>query len=261
MYDADHRLLDKLEQITPDLGCAVRDREMFIERAARWAVKTFRCNLLVLGAEVPVGEPLHRRVAPPEYAWDELHAVYVEDRELLLAKAHAWIADGDSVRIVSMPRRVPDHHDVSRLFRDHLPLSVVIPGLLDTMTSDDARTLLDHVRSLDEGHGVCVVATHACDPGTPAGTSLAQQIQDEVNDAAAGPVHFRSPDAIAELFTGYTLVGPPGPAQQWFPHGPALTQATDAQDLIAGIVAHTWSTPTSTGDATSACPHDTEGEQ
>lgn len=218
-----------------------RDADAFVERACRSYAR--RCGvgrLLVLGSEIPVGQPLHRRVWQSSgIGYDEGRAVYVESNPTLLAKTRAWIEDSPNIEVVNEdPSLAPSNPQVAGLLTE--ATVVVLSGLLQFLDFQGAQALLDDLacasRNAAPGQGkMYVVATHSLMPDSTKGAELAAQWREADSRGHAG--FFRTAAEITALFQGYTLSAPVCPARLWYPLGPEIGEVSPARDLVAGIVA------------------------
>lgn len=224
-----------------DFAWVYRDADAFVERACRSYVRRYGVNrLLVLGSDIPVGQPLHRRVWQSSgIGYDEGRAVYVESHPVLLAKARAWIKDSPDIEVADVdPSRATSNSQVAGLLEE--ATVVVIPGLLQFLDFRDAQTLLDDLayaaRYAASGRGkVYVVATHSLMPDSTGGIDLAARWGAADWRGQAG--FFRTAEEITTLFQGYTLSAPVRPARLWYPLGPEIGEVSPVRSLVAGIVA------------------------
>src|SRR5207248_4687099 len=195
-------------------------------------------QMIHCGAPLPPGLPPHHAAWEAAALRDQGPVVYVEPDPVLAAKARVILVDHETVDVAQV-----DPSDVAAMLGSaeitrNIDLServvVIAPGLLHGLGVEQAAPVLAELQARLAPESF-VVATHALDPETEAGTSLARRLQESF-ERRLGPMHFRAKTEIAALFAGYQLLAPGVvPCAAWWPTGPHLRPQPPCDQLIAGV--------------------------
>ncbi|NVI87402.1 SAM-dependent methyltransferase [Actinomadura sp. BRA 177] len=209
-YPVDREAGDAVLRVLPVIADSAKQDRAFLGRAVRFLVSQGIRQFLDLGTGLPTVDNTHevaQRVAP------ESRIVYVDNDPLVLAHARALLTsrpEGACDYIQADIRDTPAVlAEAARTLDFERPVALMLLGVLNHILDDgEARRLVaDLLRGLAPGSHL--VISHTCDATTGEldGEAMRRAVR-EVMERGGTPIRARSPEEIAELFTGTRLLDP-----------------------------------------------------
>jgi hypothetical protein len=209
-FPVDRDAAEKLLAIAPDMTDAILANRGFRGRAAVWMARQGIRQFIDLGAGLPTKNNTHdavQKVAPTA------RVVYVDDDQLLDARADRMLASNGTTSVVIADPRHPDavlsHRDLRRIIDFDEPVGVLM------------TTVLHFVPDEDDPAGIVWRYMTAVAPGSY--LALAQGTADNIPPRAlqagvemfshgSDRVYLRPRAEVERLFDGLELVSPYGDA-------------------------------------------------
>ncbi|MGW0181541.1 SAM-dependent methyltransferase [Nocardia sp. NPDC003345] len=237
-YAVDRSAFDAIRRIAPAQGEVHRMNRRWLTRAVRLLAETAGARqFLDLGAGMPTRDPLH--IVAQECGRGEVKFVYLDDDPLCVAHGRAMLERNDNTRY--LPGDLTDAEATltaaGRYLDMRRPIAVIFGAVLHHLGEHDdpAGVVARYADLLPAGSHVAI--SHYCDPGPayPELHELAVELEYAHAGAGLGPVRYRSPDRIRELFGGLEIVEPGlTPLDEWWPHGPPTHIGSPEERLVLG---------------------------
>jgi hypothetical protein len=250
-FQVDRDLAEEAQRSWPDFFRVAHEHRAFLGRAIQWLLDHGVRQFLDLGSGLP------GRGGVPEllqHTAVDTRAVHVDLDPLVVAHNTHLIDGRKGVRAIQGDIRDPElilrHPEVDEVLDLAEPVAVVATGVLQFVAdADDPAGIIRHLSDATVA-GSYLVLSHA----TP--TTEAAEQQDRVRqlfDRTPTPLRYRSPEQIAGLPAGWTLVDPGlVPVTTWHPDPD--DEPEPAQPAILAAVAHKPPRPRRRGDGQQAPP-------
>ncbi|MCX2971219.1 SAM-dependent methyltransferase [Streptomyces sp. TRM70308] len=204
-YEVDRMAADQFRAAFPAIAANARAFRSFLSRAIRYlAADAGVRQFLDIGTGLPTVDNTHevaQRVAP------EARIVYVDNDPLVLTHARALLTSTPEGTTAYLDADLHDPGAILAQARQTLdfdqPIALILSGILGhVLDTGEAQGLVrELVAALPSGSYLLV-----CD-GTDTDDTL-RKAQDEHNEGGAVQYRLRSPEELAEFFTGLELVEP-----------------------------------------------------
>lgn len=204
-FPVDRAVGDQVRAVFPAIVEEARTSRAFLGRAVRYLVAEVGVRqLLDVGSGLPAADNTHQiaqRVAP------DARVVYVDRDPLVLAHARSLLAGTVEGRTQFVDA---DLHDADGIVREAgrtldftQPIGLILSGIMGHIGDQaEARSIVSNlVEPLPSGS--YLVLSDGADTDEAAKESMRQY-----GESGAVPYHLRSPDQIADFFTGLDLVDP-----------------------------------------------------
>jgi O-methyltransferase involved in polyketide biosynthesis len=215
-FPVDREAGDRFRDVYPQIVEAARESRYFLARAVRYlAAEADVRQFLDVGTGLPTVDNTHevaQRVAP------ESRIVYVDNDPLVLSHTRALLAGSPVGAISYLEADLRDPDTILRGAAKTLdftrPVALILNGVMGHVSADDdAYSIVDRLLSalppgshLSLSDGIDIVREGAADRAVE-DSAHAEAIR-RYNESGAVPYHLRSPERIARLFDGLTLVEP-----------------------------------------------------
>lgn len=214
-YTIDQALGQRIVNTVPEVPAGVQAQRAVLRRVVRYLVADAGIRQLIeIGAGLPAEENVHeiaQRIDPAT------RVVYVDNDEVVLAHANAWLAVNPATVAVAGDFRDPGGITGNPVVRAHLdwtkPIGLLLCGILVHVMDYEGpaeltAALIDALPS-----GSYVFIQHLLDLDHPATAQIKQFMTKTL-----GHVQFRTLDQVRELFGGLELVEPGlVPVPDWRP--------------------------------------------
>jgi ubiquinone/menaquinone biosynthesis C-methylase UbiE len=216
-FEADRAAGDAVLEVYPGIAQAVRQSRQFLIRVVRHLTGEAGVRQFIdIGTGLPTMQNTHevaQSVAP------DCRIVYVDNDPMVLSHARALLTNTTPEGVTTYVHA--DVHDPDRIVSDarnvlnfNEPIAVMFFGILG------------HVADFDEARSIVGRVMAATPPGSflalEDSTNTSAEVREGAeNYARAGaiPYNLRSPEQLAELFTGLDMVDPGlVPVSQWRPN-------------------------------------------
>jgi hypothetical protein len=209
-FPVDREAAEKLLAIVPDMVDAILANRGFRGRAAVWMARQGIRQFIDLGAGLPTKNNTHdavQKVAPTA------RVVYVDDDQLLDARADRLLASNGTTSVVIAGPRLPDavlgHRDLRRIIDFDQPVGVLMTTVLHFVPDEDnpAGIVRRYMAAVAPG-SYLALAQGTADNIPP----RALQAGVEMFSHGSDRVYLRSRAEVERLFEGLELVSPYGDA-------------------------------------------------
>ncbi|MGI5292957.1 SAM-dependent methyltransferase [Nonomuraea polychroma] len=214
-FPADIAAAEQIMKITPFYQPTAIENRYFLRRAVTHLTTLGIRQFLDIGAGLPTQGNVHE-VAP------HARVVYVDNDPVVIAHAHALMANTDRVRVVHADARQPhhilSHPDVHNFINWDEPVGLLMVAVLHFISDSDGA--YEHVTQFRDAlpAGSYLTVTHATMDGfDPAWVSGAKGVYAKSSAKAT----LRSYAEVERFFTGFDLE-PPGKLvyiPEWHPDG------------------------------------------
>lgn len=233
-FEADRAAAEQVAGVLPEAPALARANRSFLVRAVRELAGLGIGQYIDLGAGIPTSPNVHEVARESEPG---ARVVYVDNDPVVLAHSRALRNVADGITSIDLDirdaARIPEHPDVREMIDFDRPVGVLLVAVLHFFDDQDARKILDGVRSWLAPGGYLGLSA-----GTCAGRHLASQaaraqaIYAKTGTQATG----RAPEEIRKLLHGFTFL-PPGitPINEWLTGHQEIPGAT----LLCGLARRT----------------------
>lgn len=237
-YEVDREVVQRLQQIAPEIGQFTWDHRNFLIRVTRFiASQAGITQFLDCGSGLPTAENTHQvaqRLQP------EARVVYVDNDPVVLAHGRALLVENDQTHFSGADIFEPRQTLSDPIVRKHLdfsqPLALFQLGTLHHYDGErsPASIMQEYIDALPSGSYVAF--SHFLDPENEY-TEVAKRMEQIFVHSPLGSGWFRTRDEIQVMLPGLELVDP-GLTQcvDWWPDGPQLKPLEPAQHCILGAV-------------------------
>lgn len=237
-YEVDRKVVQRLQQIAPEIGRFTWDHRNFLIRVTRFlASQAGITQFLDCGSGLPTAENTHQvaqRLQP------EARVVYVDNDPVVLAHGQALLVENDQTHFsgadIFEPRQILGDPIVNKYLDFSQPIALFHLGTLHHYDGKraPASIMQEYIDALPSGSYVAF--SHFLDPENEY-TEVAKRMEHIFVHSPLGSGWFRTRDEILAMFPGLELVDP-GLARcvDWWPDGPQLKPLEPAQHCIVGAV-------------------------
>jgi hypothetical protein len=207
-FAADRHAADAVLTVVPEITTVVRANRAFLGRAVRFALGCGIRQFLDLGSGIPTPGGVHtiaRNVEPTT------RVLYVDGDPVVTALATAVLAGTDAAGVVYADIRdipaIVGHTETRRVINFDEPIAVLLLWVLHFIGGDLTDTLGALRKQMTVGSLLTI--SHTTVGPDPQSAAVADAIT-QLYARTCTPVHLRTRDEAAELFTGLDLL-PAGP--------------------------------------------------
>lgn len=233
-FAADRAAADQLAEVLPEGPVLARANRTFLVRAVRRLAELGVDQYIDLGAGIPTSPNVHevaRETIPGA------RVVYVDNDPVVVAHSRALRAVSGGISSIDLDirdaARIPEHPEVRDQIDFTRPVAVLLVAVLHFFDDDDARTIIDGVRSWLVPGGYLGLSI-----GTGSGRQLASHAErtQAIYARAGAQATGRTPEEVRKLVDGFAFL-PPGlaPINEWLTGEQELPGAT----LLCGLARRT----------------------
>jgi hypothetical protein len=218
-FAADRLLVDKVQQLMPEVRDAIRAHRAFLRRAVLFLVESGIRQFLDIGSGIPTVGNVHEIA---QRANPECRVVYVDKEPIAVSHSELLLHGNDRAAVIQADVRAVDeifgHPKTKRLLDFDEPIGLLLLGLLYFIP--DSWNPVDIVARYRDGlpPGSFLAISHGTTDGNPAGLDETLQLYKNTPD----PMYFRSYEEVLRFFDGFELVEPGlVSCASWRPSGPS----------------------------------------
>jgi hypothetical protein len=205
-FASDREAAEKVMSVLPKVRHVARENRAFLGRAVRFLAQRGIHQFIDIGAGLPTRENVHQvalDVAP------DARIVYVDNDPIVLAHAHALLADNPWTRVIEgdlhAPKAIVEHPEVQAHIDFREPVAIILCAIMHFVEDDEeAAGIVAHLRETLPPGGALVLS-HGFQG------ELSDETMGRAQDIYArtkGSLKARDRDAIRTLFSGLELVEP-----------------------------------------------------
>jgi len=220
-YEVDRQLLEKIDQLVPQVGQLAVINRNFLTRACRFlARQTGIDQFLDCGSGLPTAENVHQTVHRYN---PRARVVYVDNDPIVIAHGRALLEEDSNTRFAAADIFTPDEVLYNETVADSIDWSepMVFLQVATMHFCDDERDPVAIMRTYVDAlpSGSYVVFSHTLDPQDEY-HEVAKQIQQNYA-ASGGNLHFRTREQLEPMLEGLDILAPGlvSPTD-WWPAGP-----------------------------------------
>ncbi|RJQ85065.1 SAM-dependent methyltransferase [Amycolatopsis panacis] len=240
-YEIDRKTFSQLNEAMPGLWDAATENRAYLIRVCRFlATHAGITQYLDCGSGLPTSENVHQVV---QRLQPDAKVVYVDNDPVVAAHGRALLQDNDRTRFVAGD--IFDRASIleNEVVQTHLdwtkPIALLFFLALHHYQGDrhrPAEIMRDYVDALPSGSYVAI--SHFYDAGPEGDPEALRALQEAVANGAMNGVTARTREEILEMVEGLDLIEPGFvEVRNWWSDGPQLTAPSNAQRIIAGLVA------------------------
>lgn len=234
-FAVDREAAEKVLAMLPETRTFARDNRAFLQRVVRHLVR--ECGItqfLDLGSGIPTVGNVHEIAQGIDPA---CRIVYVDHEPVAVAQSRRLLADNENATVIHADVRDSDlvlrHPETVRMLDFDRPIGLlmlqVVPFIPD---ADDPAAVIARYRDVCVP-GSYLALAHSLTPEFWPG-AVTRAIELYTN--STHPLNLRTPDAVREFFTGYTLVEPGVVfASAWRPDTPVSDEEAQRSRAVAGL--------------------------
>lgn len=220
-FAADRMLVDKVQQLMPEVRDAIRAHRAFLRRAVLFLVESGIRQFLDIGSGIPTVGNVHEIA---QRANPECRVVYVDKEPIAVSHSELLLQGNDRAAVIQADLRDIDaiigHPKTRRLLDFDKPIGLLLLGLLYFIPDswDPVGIVARYRERLAPGSYLAI--SHGTTDGDPAGLDETLQLYQSTPD----PMYFRSYEHVLRFFDGFELVEPGLVCCAfWRPSGPSDT--------------------------------------
>ena len=233
-FAIDREAAEEFLRVYPGNTAWAQYNRAFLGRAVRELCRLGIHQFLDLGSGVPTVGNVHEIALTHN---PHAHIAYVDIEPVAVHHALRMVGDNPQVTVtqadLTEPSSVLHAPGVAEFLDFDRPIAVLAVAILDIIDSADAAGLMGTYRDACPSGSALAITN---------GAALAMTTEERagIDTVMAGTttphVHFRDPDEIAEIFTGYALLDPGiVPSAAWRPDEPISTEKARHSNGYAAV--------------------------
>lgn len=230
-FAADRALVDKVQQLMPEVRDAIRIQRSFLRRAVRFLIDSGIRQFLDIGSGIPTVGNVHEIAQQTD---PNCRVVYVDKEPIAVTHSKLLLQGNDRTEVIQADLRdvedILGRPETQRLLDFDQPIGLLLLGVLYFIPDswDPAGIVARYRDQLTAGSYLAI--SHGTTDGSPAGLDETLQLYKNTPN----PMYFRPHEEVLRFFDGFELVEPGlvGCAF-WRPSGPNDSCENDEMNTLA----------------------------